>query len=161
MEPLEQFKIEYAKLAKKYGLPSFEEINADIFLQDFLNEKKFVPQSTLGFVRGRMVDMLGSWVNYLHNFIMPSQQSAIWMKEYQALTDDDRTQISAMIQEMMILQRESVVLGLEKDETADADFIKRSFVLWKMNKKKLLLLAKKSLENWKKKEEETKERFGY
>jgi hypothetical protein len=162
MDCLEIFKQEYGKKAKEYSLPSFDKLNEDLFIQDFINEKKFVPQGILGFVRSRMVELFAGWTGYLHGFIMPSPQSAILMTEYRKLTEEDKKQIIDIIQDMMIMQKESNLLGLQKDEKKDAEFIKKYFKLWTDSKKRLIDVSKKSLENWKKRDiEEVKERISF
>ena len=161
MEYTEKFKEIYAEKAKKYKLPSFKEINEDFFLQDFLNDRKFIPQQPLGFVRARIVETFGSWINFLHGFIMPNPQSAILMKDFECTNDDEKKEIIEMIQDMMISQRETIIVGLEKDEKKDAEFIKKYFKFWHKTKPGLIKVTKKSLDNWKKREpEEIQERLG-
>ncbi|MBD3361954.1 hypothetical protein GF358_04155 [Candidatus Woesearchaeota archaeon] len=161
MEYTEKFKEKYTEKAKKYNLPAFEEINSDLFLNDFLNDRKYVPENILGFVRVKLVELLGSWINFLHSFIMPNPQSAILMKDYEATNEDDKKKIIKMIQDIMISQRETILIGLEKDEKKDAEFLKKYYKLWNDIKPKLAEITQRNIDNWKKGEpEEVAEKLG-
>ena len=59
----------------------------------------------LRYIRRMMVNIFYGWTNYLHNFIMPSPQSAILAAEAKAFNDDDKVKINNLIKEIMFINR--------------------------------------------------------
>ncbi len=147
---LAKFERTYTKLQKKYSLPTLDEINFQFEVVDIVEEKGVKATYPLRYIRRIMVNVFYGWINYLHNFIMPSQQSAILMKESEAFSEEEKEKVIKLIKEIMFINRVSNKLDLELDETKDAKFIKEYYDEWLKVKKVLVELATINVESWKK-----------
>ena len=157
---MQSLKEDYDKLRKKHSLPSYEEINNEFELLYFGNILEI--SFPLKFVRRRMIDKVNSFIGLLQNILYPNPSSLINMEEHKSFSEEEKKELSALIQELMALARMSTLLELENDEKRDADFIKTTFTRWKQLTKKLLPFVQKLVEIWKKEqsEEESKPYFG-
>ncbi len=144
-------KTKYEGLKKKYNLPSYEDICNEFEINDVLKKLGFMPAYFLRFLRRTAVDKLYSWVNYLHVFILPNQQSAVLMNEYQNFDEKKREEIIDYATQIMIISRKSVELELEKDEKEDAKLLKEAYDKLQELKPKLLEIAKENVKIWKEK----------
>ena len=140
---------EYVRLQKKYSLPSLNVLDDDFEIVNIIADHKFVPNHMLSVVRRRMAEACFSWINYLHMFIVPNQQSAINLEEFNIFSDDEKKAFSKIIDRLMYYSRLSLSLELTKDEAADADFIKSLFAEWPEIKKALSPVVQKNISHWK------------
>ena len=143
------FKENYANLQEKYSLPPLDDMNREFELLDILKEKDVNPSFPLRFTRRMMISIFYSWINYLHNLIMPNPQSFIHVKESEAFNDDEKTQVHNIIKEIMFINRLSAKLDLEHDQQKDAEFIKKYYKEWRKIKSLILELAEKNISCWK------------
>ncbi|RJQ16873.1 hypothetical protein C4573_02310 [Candidatus Woesearchaeota archaeon] len=150
-ELVQEFKEKYLVLAKKHGLPSFEELNTEFLLEDFIQFKGYVPQLVLRAVRNILVDHFYQWVNFLHNFVFPNQQSLIYMSEHNYLTEEDKAHIETIINRLMLVNRYNIKLDIDKNEEKDALFIKEKYAEWLQWKSELIVITDKLEDFWKKK----------
>lgn len=141
-------RVEYEKLNKKYDLPGYNELDEEFELLYFqpVIEIKY----PLRFIRRRIVDKFSGFVNYFQNIINPVNASIIFMEESGFLTDEEKKELAIFIKNMIILERESLILDIELDERRDAKFIKEASLKWKEYKLKLLEYAFKIKKEWEK-----------
>jgi len=150
MRDAKEFVDKYDELKKKYNLPSMEELNNEFEIIDIVSEKDLSPTFPLRYTRRLMVNLFYGWTNYLHNFIMPSPQSAILAAEAKAFDEEQKGKINKLIKEIMFINRVSAKLDLEHDEKKDAEFISKYFKQWFTLKKLLLELAEINVDSWQK-----------
>ena len=150
-------KGEYQGLAKKYGLPSYEELDNDF-------ELLYIPSVTemrfpLRFVRRRMNDKIGWYCNMIQSLLQPNPQSFINLQESRHFSDEERKEMLNLLKEMMILERLAMVVDLQLDEKMDAEWIKESYKKWRSYQDKLQKIAKRLEEVWKKEETKRKDMY--
>jgi len=141
----------YAKFAKKYKLPEYKDINQALELSAM---KDIHEEFLIRTLRRRLVDVLFSWTNYLHNLVMPNQNNLISVNEYQQFTDDDRNTMTKIMTQLMILARQSASLEIFLDEKKDANYINTAWKEWAQIKKELQKIVDKNLSSWQKAENE-------
>jgi hypothetical protein len=149
----QEVKERYDSYQKKYDLPSFEAFDKEFELIDYIQRLDFIPHQFLAFVRRMMVDKFFGWVNYLHTFVQPSTHSAVSMHEHAQMSDEQREQITQMVQKLMFYNRSSIAYDLEDDEVKDGTFIKESFELWAQVKPKLKTVVAWNVQAWKEEKE--------
>jgi hypothetical protein len=151
-EAIAHFKSEYAKLRKEYpDLPAYEQFTEEIDALEFISRSKLFPVSTLRFCRWHMMESVGSWMGYLHGFILPNQQNAASMEEYNYLSDADKREVVKILNWNMFRVREANLLQLNEDDEKTAIFISEFFKEWLERKKIVSKLVEKTMVEWKKK----------
>jgi len=96
-----------------------------------------------------MMELFSNWLGYLHNMIMPNQQSFIHMKEYEFFDESDREKVMLLINRVMHLNRASLSIEIERNDEKDAQFIKEAFKEFKDIKKEIMYFTQKASEKWK------------
>lgn len=142
---------EYGKLATKYNLPDFEELDNQFeitSLQDV--NKKFLLKA----IRRRMIDKIVFFNRILESILHPNTQSIISMHENKSFDEDERQKVIKSLRKLMKLDRESLRLDIEPNTISDANFIIKIFEEYKDIKRKINRVASIMEEAWSKEEEE-------
>ncbi len=147
---LDDFAARYHTLQERYNLPTLDELNFEFEIKDIIVEKKAGASFPLRYVRRIMINVLSSWTNHLHGYLMPNPQSAIHVHESKQFTDDDKERINQLITKIMLFNRLSTKLDLTHDEKKDADFIKSVYTEWIDIKKFIIEFADITIQSWEK-----------
>jgi hypothetical protein len=145
---LEELEKKLVETYNKHNL-DFEELDNEFEIIDAFYSRK-ITGYFLRNTRRRIIEVLYSYINYLHNFVAPNPQSVILMQEAEFFSDEEKDEIDAVMKKIMLVNRMSIRLDLEPDEENDAEFIKQSLDEWKKLKPKIVEITNKLIENWKK-----------
>jgi len=132
------------------NLPEADKLDYEMEFIDYLGERFNIPSFLIRSIRRRVADVLGSWINYLHNFVHPNKQSMILVHEAENVSDEDKDTIFKIMNELMFISRISAKLEIQKDEAVDAKFITDVFNMWLDIKKKLVPITQKNINIWEK-----------
>jgi hypothetical protein len=130
------------------SLPELGDLDHETEFIDWLAEREELPEHFLDHLRRRFTDMLMGWVNYLHSFIHPNQQSMILMHESDNLTPEDKDGVTDILNQIMFISRISTKLELQKSEEANANFLNEQFKHWQKMKQQMIELAEKNIIIW-------------
>jgi hypothetical protein len=144
----EQLKLKIKEAFKKHNL-NFEEIDNEFEIADTFYSKR-TNDHFLRNTRRVIVDMLFSYINYLHNFIAPNSQSVILMQESEFFTDSEKDEIDEIMKKIMLINRSSLNMELEKNEAKDAEFITKTISEWKTIRPAIIKITNTLVDNWKK-----------
>lgn len=149
-ELMKEFEQEFEKIKKELGFkPTLEELDRIFFLRDFISKEGYASSKLSRQLCGRMVDLFGTWYNYLHTIVMPNPASMLNMTESQAFTDEEKQEILVLMAQCMAQVSKNTMNGLTKDKKAEAEFIDSSAGLWKKElNPKLREIIKKVKANW-------------
>jgi len=152
-------KSRYEKLREKYGLPSYEELDEEFELLYFHNILEI--NYPLRFIRRRIMDKISAFVHFFQNILNPTPGNLIAMEENSFLTKDEKDEITSLVKNMIILERESLLLDINHDEEKDAEFIKKAASKWEKYRVKVGTYTNKLREGWnsKVKEEDKEEQY--
>jgi len=150
MELIKQFEEEFEKTKKEFGFKStLTELDNIFFLKDFISKEGYVSNKLSRQLCGRMVDLFGTWYNYLHTIIMPNPGSMLNMTESQIFSDEEKQDILALMAKCMAQVSKNTLNGLTKDKKDQAEFVDSSVELWKKElNPKLKGIIKKVKLNW-------------
>ena len=148
----------YERLQKSYNLPSYKNIDNEFEL-GYLEKDIKKTNYPLRNIRRRQMDKIMLFTNFLQSFIIPNPNSIVNMQESKFLTDEQRNTMVNIIQQLMILERKSLILEVEQSETKDAEFITECLGQWLKIKKELVKFSKVLLENWQIQNEEKKSNY--
>lgn len=151
MEPIEE---EYSKLAKKHGLPSYEELNDDFEIETIEKEGFLLRE-----IRRRINEKIEAYIKFTEDIVQPDT-SLSSMHEARFFSDEERSEVFVIYRRLMFLNRMSVECSIGDNEEKSSDFIRKSFEEWKDMEKDLSKIAKRSKEIWLK-DTDIKEELGY
>ncbi len=120
-------KKEYDILKRKYKLPDFETVDSEIELSSIKNiNRKFL----LRIIRHGITERLISFCRFFENLLHPTVPSLVSMHEVKYLDDKQKDKLLLIIKELMLFDREALMLELELSEQKDAKFISDFFREW-------------------------------
>ena len=137
-------KEEYVKLAKKYKLPSFEELEKNFQISEIEDSKS---RNLLISIRKKMCEKLNYFMEILKNIVQPDSDSVV-LYEASAFSRDEKAQIFNLFKKFMLIKRESLGLDIESCDEEEAKFISKLYNEWNADKKFLLNVVKRMKEAW-------------
>lgn len=149
-EAVAHFTKEYAALkAHAPSLPSLEEMDGEFDLLEYIGREHLFPRNAIRYCRWAMMQALGSWMGYLHGFVIPNPQNAPSMEEYNFLDDNERQKVIDILNWHMYRTRELNMLQLNEDDKKTAAFIIGVFKEWQKHKIFLQAVLEKTTKAWK------------
>lgn len=150
-----KIKEEYKKLASKYKLPNYDDIDLD-FEISAIEKHEFLLRA----IRRKILDKFDGIKSILENVLHPDASSFLSIYETRLFNDEERKKIYNLYKTFMIIERTANILNLKTDEKEDAKFITKTFEDWQKIKPDLMEFLKKIKEGWQK-ETNVKEDLGY
>lgn len=138
-------KKNYQKLAKKYKLPNYVEIDLGFEIST-IDKEKFLLRE----VRRRMLDKIDGIKDILESIIQPDTNIFSSIYESRIFNDEEKKKIYNIYKNLMILTRTATIVNLRADEKEEAKFIYDAFNEWQKLKSELILYIEKIKNNWKK-----------
>jgi hypothetical protein len=136
--------------SKTQNLPDFTQFDAEFELVDSTRRLQFVPVKFTRWIRHVMVDKYFNVINYLYTFVVPNQQSVIYLNEYNYISEELRKEVVDVVRELMLESRTSNHIDFTKDEHEDVAFISASFQKWLELKPRIEKISAANIEGWKK-----------
>ena len=146
---------QYGKLTKKYSLPNFKEINKEFEISTIENEQFLLKE-----IINKITDRIDFFSSLLEDLLQPDPSLLRSMYEAKIFNDEERKNIYNLYKQLMVINRQSVGVSLEKEEKEEADFIKKTFDEWKELKTSISKIIDRTKDSWKK-ETDSKEELGY
>lgn len=158
----DEFKKNYLELKKTFpDLPSFEELDDEYELTNYVAEKKLTGKFVDRTIRRTITYNLNSHIGHLHGFIMPTQHSAISVEESNFFSEEEKEEIIQIITKLMIYLRESFECELKKDLELNVKFIIKAHKNWLKIKEEIIKIIPKLVDGWKTSLEKKKENKYY
>jgi hypothetical protein len=156
---MKELKQRYGKLAEKYNLPLFEELDQDFEILYF--KELFEISKPLAFVRRRIYDKIGWVCSMIQTLMQPNPGSPISIEEASFFTKEEKQDFIKLLKQMMYFERLSIHLDVESTEQEDADFIKETTKKWKEIKPKIKEITNQLNKGWKKETEKKTKNHNY
>lgn len=154
---LEELKIEYNKLEKKYSLPEFEQLDEEFEIRGIeLNKSGILIKAILRWITNK----LNIFMNYLEPVVATPPQNIHSLIEIRNISDEDRRRMFEFYKEISVLLHENLSVEL-KSEKEIAQQIKKIWKLWPRIKKEEISFLEKITMAWEKKEEDQKVKAEY
>lgn len=142
---LEEFKEEYKKLQKKHGLPSFEDLNKDFYIEKLAEvETDYLIRE----VRRMVAERIFNSLRMIETFLNPSNAPMFVFSMVKTFTDNEKKALTEIYKELARNEVELIKLDLGYSEEKEAEFIKNSCKIWKKAGKELLEVIKIVEKNW-------------
>ena len=148
---LEQLKIGYLVLHKKYRLPSFQEMNEDFYIEKIAeNETDILIREVRRIVGDKLVNV----VRFIENILNPVNAPMFIFSILKLMGQEEKKKLSEVYQKLTQNEIRFIERDLEFDEIGEAKFIRESYELWQEIKKELVKIFGKVEKNWGTKTEE-------
>lgn len=134
----------YKPAAKKYKLPSFEDLDREfdiVLIEPTLN---FLKQ-----IRKKIVERLEFGLDILEKILQPDTNSYADMYELTAFNEKEKDNVLHLYKSIMFLHRLSYEIDLDDGDNKEADFIKLAAKQWGAYKKQLAPIVQKLKQSWK------------
>lgn len=146
-----EIKKEYEKLKKKFNLPKFKDLNQEFELYSI--EKT---DCLLRNIRRRMIEKLGFFTRILDTILYPNSGSLVSIHESKFFSEGEKLRLSDLYKDLMIYERQSLLLDVSPSEKEDALMINRIFKEWDKLKKEIEKVVKTMESSWKSKDKDLK-----
>ncbi len=124
---LKELKSEYEKLAKKYGLPSFEEIVLDFEIDKLEKDTEFLLRA----IRKLMMEKIVNSINFLEMLLNPVNTPRMYLPFIRMMDIEDKKMIDNIYSVLAELTLVSLDLEIDSNDKAEAELIKKVFDKWK------------------------------
>jgi len=144
---LGQVKKSYEPIQVKYGLPSFEKLNADFHIEKIAdNETDFVLRE----IRVCITEKFLNYLRFIESLINPSNTPMFVFAMIKSLGVKDREKLIELYKKISKLEIDLIELDLGYSEKKEADAIKKYCGMWeeiKIKFSEVIEVIKKNLDN--------------
>lgn len=145
---LEKFKAEYAKVQKKYSLPSFDDLNNAFDIEEVANKQT---ERILRLVRRRITEKTSSYLRFMEVFLNPSQAPLFYMMLAKNMPEEGRKAVNEVYFELGKIELDHLKLELiDYSELVESKAIKSFYEVWNKAKEQLGILTEIFENQWKK-----------
>ena len=137
---------------EKYpDLPELNEIDYEWDILDSVGREGVFPKRVVRYTRWFIIRAINSWAGYLHEFILPNQQNAVSMEEFNYFTDEQKQEVVGILNWIMYRLRCVNAVQLAEDDDASAKLTAQMYTEWKEKKQLLRKVVDLNAQVWKKK----------
>lgn len=123
---LDDLKAEYAKLAKKYNLPGFQELNENFEIETIRKETDLLPRA----VRKVMMNKTGNALNFIELLLNPANAPRFYLAFIKAMGAEGKNYAEKVYGELADLIGEALPLEIDYSEKNEAEMIKKVHEKW-------------------------------
>ncbi len=134
---------EYAKLAKKYDLPSFQVLDEEFHISFPEDEPILIH------VRRQITEKISIFSDFLEGIMHPDTSIA-GLHEASSFNEEEMQEILDLYRVLKYLERESLHTALFDSEKNNAQYIIRAFKLWHEYKERVSKILTKAKDSWSK-----------
>ncbi len=129
---VQTFEKDFEKAKKELKIKTtLRELDEAFFLNDSVMKEGYVSTSTPKQICRRIMDVFGSWLNYIHGLIIINPNSMINVTESQAFNEIEKERMGKLIDRLMMFSSEFSLLMLQNDDKKIGAFIDDAFTFWK------------------------------
>ncbi len=142
---LGQVKKSYEPIKEKYGLPSFEKLNADFHIEKIAdNETDFVLRE----IRVCITEKFLNYLRFIESLINPSNTPMFVFAMIKSLEIKDKERLIDLYKKISKLEVELIELDLGYSEQKEAEAIKKYCEMWEEIKVKFSEVIEVIKTNW-------------
>lgn len=145
---LEKLKKDYTKLAEKYKLPSFQQLNEEF---DIEKVQELETETLLREIRKVIMDKVIAYLRFIELLLNPSNAPMFFFALLRGIESADKKILDNLYTRLGVLEIE--VIGVDNDysEKSEAEFLNRVFKDWKGVKEDMRHISKVLRKSWDKK----------
>lgn len=151
---LKELKKEYERLAGKYKLPDFREMNEEFEIQKVTEHET---ETLLRDIRKIMLEKILNYLRLVEVILNPSNGPMFFLLLVKGLSVEAKKEVEELYVKIGKIELESMCLDVGYDEKKEAEFLKRMCKEWKEISPKICDLSEELKKAWDR-ETEKKER---
>ena len=129
---------------------TLDELDELFFIKNYILADGFVPLHLSRHICRRIADTFFSWLNFLHEIIMPNPQSLIYMGQSKVFDKEEKKKVTDLIKKIMEISERNSLAGLTKSKEIEKEFIMDALAFWNNELKiELIKIKEKLKEEWK------------
>jgi hypothetical protein len=137
---LDNLKKDYSELQKKYGLPSFREMNEDFHIEKIAESET---ELLIKEIRRFIGDRIMGYMRFVENLLNPVNVPMFVFSIVKLLDSDDKKALQEVYKKMMEMEISFIELDLKFDENKEAEFVKDYYNKWQEMKEDLFKIISK------------------
>lgn len=142
---LENLKEKYEILQKKYGLPSFKELNEDFHIDRVAESETEIP---IREIRKHIADKMAGYLRFSETLLNPTNAPMFIFSIIKTLSSEDKQKLSEIYKRLSKNELKLIETDLEFSEEKEVEFIKNSYNIWQYMKKDILIILKSVEDKW-------------
>ena len=127
----------------KKGLPDFAMVASEFDLSSIEGEN-FARK-----IAEKLIEKIEKYRHLLEEFLHADGNSFSVLMEMREMTEVEKEEVSALYQELVVIERSFLAADLDAKEEALLEFIKRTLLQWNALKPRLKVFALKIRDSWK------------
>ena len=136
---LEQLKEKYDKFKDKYKLPEFFELNEIFEIEEVDAETDFLLRK----IRRAITERIAGYMRFFEIILNPSNAPMFFFKLIKKLDSKDKEILGEIYDKLGYLEIELVKMDIDYKEEAEAEFIRKVFMIFTNMKKNILNVLNK------------------
>ncbi len=142
---LNVLKHEYKKLQEKYGLPVFEKLNEDFSIEKLAkNETEFLLKE----IRRIIAEKYSNYFAFMEAILNPVNMQMFIFSIVKSLKAEEKSKLTEIYKLLSRNELELIETDVKSSEENEAEYIRKSYELWKEIKKDLLEIIEEIKKNW-------------
>jgi hypothetical protein len=151
-----EIKKKYEELAKKYSLPSFNNLNNEFEISTIEHEEFLLRE-----IRRKIYEKIEVYVKILESILQPDTSSLSDMYECRVFNEKEKEDIFKLFRRLLFFDRFSIETSVNEDDKKSAEFINGFWKEWDEIKKEFSSFIKKMKEECLKENKIMEEERGY
>jgi len=145
---LPEFKKKYAKIEKKHGLPSFDQMN-----QDFQIEKlaEIETDYLIREIRRFSSERFFNYFRFVESLLNPTNASMFTFSIVKTLGQKEKDKLTELYKKFAKIELEFISIDIKYSEEKEAQFLKDFYKEWQEVKKEMASIVGFINKNWKNK----------
>lgn len=150
---LAMMKEEYGVLQRKYGLPGFDEMNADFYIEKVAEtETDFLLRE----IRKFIADRFFNYLRFVESLLNPVNVPMFVYSMIKTLGEKDKEKLTEIYKKLAKHELYLIELDIKYFEEKEAEFLKYSYEIWQEIKGEFSEIIEIAKKNWDAKVEEGK-----
>ncbi len=134
---LDELKKNYEKLAKKYSLPSFDELNKDFYIERVSDiETDYVLREIRKFIS----DRYSNYMRFIEAILNPVNAPMFVYSIIKIISMEDKKILEGIYNKFMQIELMLIELDIQNTEAKEAEFIIKSYKEWQDFKKSMAIV---------------------
>ncbi len=145
---LDSLKKEYKKLADKYKLPSFQQLNEEFGIERIAEQET---ETMLREIRKVVMDKVLAYLRFIEMIINPSQAPMFFFALLKGLDAADKKVLDELYSKLGKIEIEVIEIDNNYSEAGEAEFVKYVYNEWQGIKNNMKKISKSLKSSWDKK----------
>lgn len=153
---LNELKKDYAKLQKKYALPTFRELNEEF---DIEKAAEHETDCLIREIRKTIMDKVIAYLRFIEMLLNPSNAPIFFFALVKGLSSQDKRILEELYEKLGRFEIDVIELDCKYNEKDEAEFIKRIAIEWQNISQEMIKMVEVLRRNWNQKSRQNERKY--